>query len=193
MAIGEQPGAAGFPQKAAPGIYALVTRDKCTELARSERKRGRSPIVNQVMGERNLPSVSATAGGRDELVQNMMAARRMSLQEAMRWCDAWENRAANRGVRSDTPYFWDSARGWIDAQLAFDPTEIRRAVVRRLGAVANERRRVKPGSRRYKALLREEEQLKDRLTTSSGLPEVVDGRRMVTLGESSSEKGSPPA
>jgi len=40
------------------------------------------------------------------------------LAEAERWCDAWEGYAARRGVARGR-YFWDSARGWIDAQRTF--------------------------------------------------------------------------
>lgn len=36
----------------------------------------------------------------------------------MGWCDAWEEHAAKSGMSSQALYFWDSARGWIDAQLA---------------------------------------------------------------------------
>ena len=35
--------------------------------------------------------------------------------KAERWCKAWERFAKRHGVTWN-PYFWDSARGWIDAQ-----------------------------------------------------------------------------
>jgi hypothetical protein len=43
----------------------------------------------------------------------------MELQEAERWCDAWERFAERQRVPSG-PYFWDSGRGWIDAQRGFE-------------------------------------------------------------------------
>ena len=39
----------------------------------------------------------------------------VDLEEAQRWCAAWERFAKRHGVVWN-PYFWDSARGWIDAQ-----------------------------------------------------------------------------
>ena len=41
----------------------------------------------------------------------------IDFQRAERWCDAWE-RFANRHGVPRSQYFWDSARGWIDAQRA---------------------------------------------------------------------------
>jgi hypothetical protein len=39
----------------------------------------------------------------------------VDVAKAERWCGAWERFAKRRGVAWN-PYFWDSARGWIDAQ-----------------------------------------------------------------------------
>jgi hypothetical protein len=53
--------------------------------------------------------------------------------DAERWCDAWERFANHHGVARGT-YFWDSGRGWIDAQLAdrvLDPSPDRRQLPRR--------------------------------------------------------------
>ena len=44
---------------------------------------------------------------------------RIDLEEAQRWCDAWE-RFARRGGVPRGRYFWDSGRGWIDAQRSFE-------------------------------------------------------------------------
>jgi len=70
------------------------------------------------MNERVISIAPSRVGGRQGLVRTLMSARRMTLEEAARWCDAWEEHAAQSGIRrSGAPYFWDSARGWIDAQL----------------------------------------------------------------------------
>ena len=42
----------------------------------------------------------------------------VDLPEAQRWCAAWERYAARNGVPHGR-YFWDSARGWIDAHRTF--------------------------------------------------------------------------
>jgi hypothetical protein len=44
---------------------------------------------------------------------------RIDLEEAQRWCDAWERFAKRSGLAPSRPYYWDSARGWIDAQRFF--------------------------------------------------------------------------
>ena len=46
----------------------------------------------------------------------------IALEEAQRWCDAWERFAERRGVPRG-PYFWDSGRGWIDAHRSFEDTK----------------------------------------------------------------------
>jgi hypothetical protein len=43
-------------------------------------------------------------------------------EEAQGWCEAWERFAARHGVARGR-YFWDSARGWIDAQRSFEKAE----------------------------------------------------------------------
>lgn len=35
---------------------------------------------------------------------------------ADRWCDLWEAEAARQKIAKDGDYFWDAAKGWIDAQ-----------------------------------------------------------------------------
>ena len=40
----------------------------------------------------------------------------MDPRTADRWCDLWEAEAARQKVANDGEYFWDAARGWIDAQ-----------------------------------------------------------------------------
>jgi len=73
-----------------------------------------------------LPHAARSFGGRKRLAQILMAARRLSSDEALAWCDKWEQYAARSGLSSDSAYFWDSARGWIDAQLDLARTESRR-------------------------------------------------------------------
>ena len=72
----------------------------------------------------------STLRGRQKLVRILMWMRRMSSEEAASWCDAWEEHAASREMRSETPYFWDSGRGWIDAQLVVALTDIEGATSR---------------------------------------------------------------
>ncbi len=75
------------------------------------------------MNERVISITPSAVIGRQGLVRILMSARRLTLEEASRWCDAWEEHAARSGIRrSRAPYFWDSARGWIDAQLDVEPT-----------------------------------------------------------------------
>jgi hypothetical protein len=31
------------------------------------------------------------------------------------WCDLWEAETARQGIAHVTDYFWDAAKGWIDA------------------------------------------------------------------------------
>ena len=35
--------------------------------------------------------------------------------DAVSWCRQWEVEAARQGFGPDTDYFWDAAKGWIDA------------------------------------------------------------------------------
>ena len=82
------------------------------------------------MGDRLSPAVPSTLNSRQALVRGLTPVRRMSLEEATGWCDAWEEHAAASGMRPEAPYFWDSAQGWIDAQLYIAPTEKSRASAR---------------------------------------------------------------
>jgi len=43
----------------------------------------------------------------------------VELEMAERWCDAWERFAKRHGVPRSA-YFWDAARGWIDAQRSME-------------------------------------------------------------------------
>jgi len=91
------------------------------------------------MGDRLSPAVPSTLNSRQALVRGLTPVRRMSLEEATGWCDAWEEHAARSGTPSGAPYFWDSARGWIDAQLYVAPENDRASA--RAAAGARTRRR----------------------------------------------------
>ena len=78
------------------------------------------------MGERQSHA-ARSLGGRKRLAQVLMSVRRMTSDEAMAWCDKWERYAARSGLSSESAYFWDSARGWIDAQLDLGSTEDKRS------------------------------------------------------------------
>jgi hypothetical protein len=61
---------------------------------------------------------------KQDLERNAAAKRlardvRIDLEEAQRWCDAWD-RFAKRQHIARGPYYWHSARGWIDAQRSFE-------------------------------------------------------------------------
>ena len=36
-------------------------------------------------------------------------------RQAAEWCDLWEAETARQGITHVTEYFWDAAKGWIDA------------------------------------------------------------------------------
>jgi hypothetical protein len=92
------------------------------------------------MGEPLLPAARSTLSTRAGLARRLTAVRRMSLEAAIGWCDAWEEHAARSGMSSKGPYFWDSALGWIDAQLYVAPTENGRTSARvAAGARARQR------------------------------------------------------
>jgi hypothetical protein len=65
-------------------------------------------------------------GDRERAAQILSTARRMTSVEALAWCDKSERYATSSGLRSESAYFWDSARGWIDAQLDIASMEKRR-------------------------------------------------------------------
>jgi hypothetical protein len=74
------------------------------------------------------PDIDKAANpGRHALARSLADAYRMRSDEALAWCDAWVAYAARSGLPSGARYFWYSARGWIDAQLAFARTESMRA------------------------------------------------------------------
>jgi len=57
---------------------------------------GLRPSFFEVMGE---PAAPATLSSRQGLVQRLTSVRRMSPEEAMGWCDAWEDHADRSGMR----------------------------------------------------------------------------------------------
>ena len=70
------------------------------------------------MGERRSPAPGIS---RYALERILTSVRRLPMQEALAWCDKWEKYAVQSGLRLGAPYFWDAARGWIDAQLDGPP------------------------------------------------------------------------
>ena len=64
--------------------------------------------------------VTATTGsGRIALRGDLMRDHHLTWEQAERWCVAWREHAVSEGIEPG-PYFWDSARGWVDAALAVD-------------------------------------------------------------------------
>jgi hypothetical protein len=59
--------------------------------------------------------VDAIEKAREAAIRGLARDLRVDFEKAERWCDAWERFAKRHGVAWN-PYFWDSARGWIDAQ-----------------------------------------------------------------------------
>jgi len=45
----------------------------------------------------------------------------IDIEEAEYWCDAWVRFAKND---ASGRYYWDSARGWIDAQRSFEQDDV---------------------------------------------------------------------
>ena len=62
---------------------------------------------------------ASTASGRIALRGDLMRDHRLTWEQAERWCVAWREHAVSEGIEPG-PYFWDSARGWVDAALAVD-------------------------------------------------------------------------
>jgi hypothetical protein len=58
---------------------------------------------------------------REAAIQRLARDLGVSFQKAERWCVAWERCATRHSVAFDQ-YFWDAARGWIDAQRAMRRT-----------------------------------------------------------------------
>ena len=54
---------------------------------------------------------------REAAIRSLGRDLTIDLEEAERWCAAWEQFARRQGVARG-PYFWDAGRGWIDAQRA---------------------------------------------------------------------------
>jgi hypothetical protein len=63
--------------------------------------------------------VPIATSDRHSPVRTIARDLRIDLEEAQRWCEAWERFAKRQGVVRG-PYYWDSARGWIDAQRSFE-------------------------------------------------------------------------
>ena len=51
--------------------------------------------------------------------RNDLIARGMDIDDAVRWCAAWEAEADRLGRQRDT-HFWNHATRWIDHHLAKD-------------------------------------------------------------------------
>jgi hypothetical protein len=68
---------------------------------------------------------------RDAAIRLIARDLRIEVEEARRWCAAWE-RFAKRHDIARGPYFWDSAHGWIDAQRSFERAD-RMSVRQRAG------------------------------------------------------------
>ena len=134
-----------------------------------------SQFVASVMDESGS-SEAPRGSRRDDVVQGLVSAREMSRDEADDWCDSWEEHAAGRGLESEDPHFWDSGRGWIDAQLVYAPAEMRRRAVRRLNEVTAARKRATPGSSKHKTLLEEERRIAGRMSSLEG--DVAAQRRV---------------
>ena len=54
---------------------------------------------------------------RDAAIRSLARDLTIDLDEAARWCAAWEQFARRQGG-ARSRYFWDAGRGWIDAQRA---------------------------------------------------------------------------
>jgi hypothetical protein len=54
---------------------------------------------------------------RDAAIRSLARDSAIDLEEAERWCAAWEWFARRRGGVWSR-YFWDAGRGWIDVQRA---------------------------------------------------------------------------
>ena len=73
--------------------------------------------------------MSGTNGARKELLASLVRDHRVAAEEAERWCRAWEKYATEEGLGRGQ-YFWDAARGWIDAHVSH-PVKRKRPKVRR--------------------------------------------------------------
>lgn len=60
----------------------------------------------------------AIEDARSAAIRSIARDLRVDGEEAQRWGDAWERFAVRHSVVPGS-YFWDSARGWIDAQRSF--------------------------------------------------------------------------
>jgi hypothetical protein len=52
---------------------------------------------------------------RRERVRDALIDAGTDRRTADRWCELWEAEAARQGILRDGDYFWDAAKGWIDA------------------------------------------------------------------------------
>jgi hypothetical protein len=65
---------------------------------------------------RHPPQYSSTTR---ESVRRRLVQSGIADDEAAGWCDLWLNEAIRTNVAVASPYFWDMAKGWIDAQRSF--------------------------------------------------------------------------
>jgi hypothetical protein len=73
-------------------------------------------------------SIRFARSARKAACQDLMATG-LSETQAEAWCSAWEAEAARQNLSSDSRFFWDAGRGWIDAQRSASPVSARRPVV----------------------------------------------------------------
>lgn len=81
---------------------------------------GPSPVlisVSRFRVMRERLSGARSLGPRKAVEEILTSVRRLTSEEAFEWCDRWEAHAAKSGLNTGSTYFWDSGRGWIDAQL----------------------------------------------------------------------------
>ena len=55
--------------------------------------------------------------GRYAAIRSLVRDLKIDHDEAEQWCEVWEHFARRYGAARNR-YFWDAARGWIDAQRA---------------------------------------------------------------------------
>jgi hypothetical protein len=49
-------------------------------------------------------------------IRNGLTDRGMSLENAERWCDAWELEAERQGLERASPDYWRAGAKWIDVE-----------------------------------------------------------------------------
>jgi hypothetical protein len=48
-------------------------------------------------------------------VLRQLTKQGVDARQADGWCDLWEAETARQGITHVTEFFWDAAKGWIDA------------------------------------------------------------------------------